>query len=206
VGMAQGAPHLILKIEAKEPIELGAFVGAFTSLGNEYERYIKQTNPDLSGEADMYVQEVRQGSIIVDMLPWISVAVPFIDDMEKVQIVEQFVRVWGGRFKSLFEKDSKLTPESRSELKDWADAVKAVATDPDANATLEAATFQDGKKEIRAAFKFSTPQARDAQRIIEARQRRLDAKEHADHTRVLMRFTRSDISDVIVGKPSARSN
>src|SRR5450759_189531 len=86
--MARGEPHIVLTLDTKEPIELGAFVGAFTSLGNEYERFIRQTNPDLAGEADMYVREVRSGSIIIDMIPWLSVAAPFIDDMEKAIIIE----------------------------------------------------------------------------------------------------------------------
>jgi hypothetical protein len=67
---------------------------------------------------------------------------------------------------------------------------------------LEADVFEDGKKKIKAAFKFNTRQARAVQQVVEARQRQLEKKEHADHSRVLMRFTRSDIGDVNVGKPS----
>ena len=127
--MARQEPHIVLTLDTKEPIELGAFVGAFTSLGNEYERFIKQTNPDLVGEADMFVREVRAGSIVVDMIPWLTIAAPFIDDMDKALIVEQFVRVWGARFKAPLGGPEK--PKSRSELKDWSDAVRAIATDPD---------------------------------------------------------------------------
>ena len=59
--MAVGKPHIVLTLDTKEPIELGAFVGAFTSLGNEYDRFIKQAEPDLAGEADMFVYKVRSG-------------------------------------------------------------------------------------------------------------------------------------------------
>ena len=200
--MARGEPHLILTLDTKEPIELGDFVGAFTSVGNEYERFIKQTNPDLPGNATMYVREVRKGSIVADMLPWIAYTAPFIAEMDKALIVEQFVRLWGSRFRALLGRGKTAVPETRSELKDWSDAVRAVATDPDASVKLEAAVFEDGKKKIRAAFKFDTKEARKAQKTIETRQRRLEKKEHADHQRVLMRFTRSDIGDVSVGKPS----
>ena len=54
--MVSGEPHIVLTLDTKEPIELGAFVGTFTSLGNEYEQFIKETNPDLVREADMSIQ------------------------------------------------------------------------------------------------------------------------------------------------------
>lgn len=199
--MAGGEPHIVLTLDTKEPIELGAFVGAFTSLGNEYERYMRQNHPDLTGQAEMYVREVREGSIVADMLPWFVFAVPFIDGMDKIMIVEQFVRVWGGRFRALLGGHGPLVG-SRSELKDWADAVRAIAADSDATGKIEAATFEDGKRQIRAAFKFDTKEARDALRAVESRQKELEKADHADYTRVLMVFTRSDIGIVAVGKPS----
>ena len=39
-------------------------------------------------------------------------------------------------------------------------------------------------------------------KTVERRLQLLEKTQHADHTRVLMRFTRSDIGDVTVGKPS----
>ncbi|MGH6735114.1 MAG: hypothetical protein ACRECX_03410 [Methyloceanibacter sp.] len=200
--MAKGEPFIILRLSTEEPIEIGAFVGAFAALGDEYDRYIKTTNPDLVGVADMYVREVRPGSIEADLIPWLSTFAPFISEMDKALIVENFIRAWGGRFQALLGKGQTEPPATRSELKDWADAVEAVANDPNGSATLEAATFEDGKKKVRAAFKFTTPEARHARRAIEARQINLERTERADHQRVLMRFTRSDIGDVNVGKRS----
>src|SRR5262249_23124663 len=149
---------------------------------------------DLAGEAGMFVHEVRAGSTIIDLVPWLVFAAPFIDSMEKLLIVEKFIRTFKARFEALLHnKKTKDTPQTRSELKDFADAVKAIATDTKGSANLEAAVFEDGKKKVRAAFKFSTPDAIKVARTVEARQRELDKTEHADHTRVLMRFTRSDI-------------
>ena len=200
--MARGEPFIILRLCTKEPIELGAFVGAFASLGDEYERYIKSTNPDLAGDADMYVREVRPGSIEADLIPWLSQFAPFISEMDKAVIIEQFVKIWGGRFRALLGFGKTPPPQTRSELKDWADAVRAIATDPDGSATLEAATFEDGKKKVLAAFKFTTTEARQALHTIEVRQTELERTEHVEYERVLMRFTRSDIGDVSVGKRS----
>ena len=126
--MAQVEPFLILRLDTKEPIELGAFVGAFTSLANEFERYIKRSYPDVSvEEAELFVRKVRRGSVIVELLPWVAVAAPFISDMEKALVVDKFVRIWAARFQALFTKKNKETPNTRSELKDWSDAVAAIA-------------------------------------------------------------------------------
>jgi hypothetical protein len=199
--MAAGKPHIVLTLDTKEPIELGAFVGVFTSLGNEYDRFIKQAEPDLAGEADLFVHKVRSGSIIVDLIPWLSMVAPFIDDAEKALIIEKFVRVWKERFESLLSGKGKA-PETRSELRDWADAVKDIATDTNGSGKIEAVAFKDGKKKISASFKFKSPEARQVLKTVERQQQVLEKKQHADHKRVLMRFTRSDISDVTVGKPS----
>jgi hypothetical protein len=199
--MAVGKPHIVLTLDTKEPIELGAFVGVFTSLGNEYDRFIRQAEPDLAGEADLFVRKVRSGSIIVDLIPWLSMVAPFIDDMEKSLIIEKFLRVWKERFESLLSGKGNA-PETRSELNDWADAVKAVATDANGSAKIEAVTFENGKKKIRAAFKFKSSDAREVLKAVERQKTLLEKTQHADHRRVLMRFTRSDIGDVTVGKPS----
>jgi hypothetical protein len=201
--MNGGEPHIILRLETTQPVELGAFVGAFTSLGDEYERFIKATNPELAGEPVMLVREVRPGSIVADLLPWIAVAAPFIDAMDKILVVEEFVRVWGARFNALLGRGKGPAPSTRSELRDWSDAVRAIASDPDGRSTLEAAVFEeDGKKKVRAAFSFTTPEARQALAAIENRERELEATVHSDYERVLMHFTRSDIGDAGVGKRS----
>ena len=199
--MSEQPPHLTLRIETKEPIELGAFVGAFTSIASEYERHIKQTNPDLIGQAEIYVKEVRAGSIEAILLPAIATAMPFIVELDKVLILEDFVRRWGGRIGALIS-GNRQDDFTRPELKDFADAVRAIANDPAGSATLEAAKFQDGERKIKASFKFDTKQARAAQRQIENRQRGLEEKTSADYQRVLMIFTRSDVNDAAVGKRS----
>jgi hypothetical protein len=202
--MAGGEPHILLTLDTTEPVELGAFVGTFTALANEYERFIRATNPDLADRAEVFVTEIRPGSVVADLVPWFAIASPLIAEMDKILIVEQFVRQWGRRLLALAPKRLIRLPttETRSELKDFADAVRAIATDPDASAKVEAATFEDGKKKVRAAFKFTTTEARRIQKAVERRQVELEKRVHADHPRVLMRFTRSDIGDVSVGKRS----
>ncbi|MEZ5870761.1 MAG: hypothetical protein R3D32_02740 [Nitratireductor sp.] len=200
--MGESPVHLTLTIDTKDPIELGSFVGMFTSLGNEFERFIKESHPDLKDDANFFVKEVRAGSTIVDIIPELVIAAPFISQMDQILIAEEFIKRWGVRLTKLIKGEDGPGQDTKNALKDWADAVEAIARDPDGSHTLELATFEDGKREIKAAFKFSTQEAKSARRTIELKKQELDKKDSADHRRVLMVFTRSDINNVDVGKRS----
>lgn len=202
-------PYLIMNIDTKNPIELSEFVGGFTSLSRQYERFLKVERPDLSKEAQIYVREVRAGSIEVDLLPWlmgaggtaIGTGVWVLDKMDKIQILEKFIndyKVKFNRFKSgNFDKDVPA-----SELKDWSDAVTAIATDENGNKTLSLATYEDGKKQIRAAFQFNTQDARKVRKVIDAKLIDMGQKTHPSQERVLMVYTRADINEAATNKKS----
>jgi hypothetical protein len=70
--------HLTLKLDTAEPIEIADFVGAFTSIANEFERYVEQSRPDLKADTRIYIKEVRSGCIEADMkhFPEMSTQVP----------------------------------------------------------------------------------------------------------------------------------
>lgn len=200
--MTDAKAILTLRIDTTEPIEISAFVGAFTSLAEEYRRDIRASYPDADDEARIYVREVRKGSIEADLIPLVVAAAPFVAQMDQILIVEQFVRTWGRRITALARGELGGWLPVKSELKVLADATEAIARDPNASSTLEAVTFEDGKRNVRAAFKFSTPQAKDAQKTIDAVYRELEKPEDADHKRVLMVFTRTDVGKATVGKRS----
>jgi hypothetical protein len=200
--MGEHPVHLVLTIDTQEPIELGDFVAAFTSLAEEFERYIKREHPDLSGEAQVYVKEVRRGSIEADMLPWLALAAPFIADMDKVLIVEQFVKLWGRRLTALLHRKNDEAPQTKAELKAFADSVAAIANDPNGSVKLAAAAFEDGERKIRASFIFNTAQARIVRAQVDRRLKDMAATTTADHERVFMVFERADFRDAKVGKPT----
>ena len=193
---------LTLRIDTSEPIEISAFVGAFTSLAEEYRRDIRANYPDVDDEARIYVREVRKGSIGADLIPLVAAAAPFVAQMDQVIIVEQFVRTWGHRITALAQGKLEGWLPVKSELKVLTDATEAIARDPNATSTLEAVTFEDGKRQVRAAFKFSTQEAKSAQATIDTVHRELEKPNDADHKRVLMVFTRTDVGNAIVGKRS----
>lgn len=196
-------PHLTLTIETTQPIELGDFVGAFTSIASEYERFVRAANPDWRGSAQIYVKEVRAGSIIADLIPAIILtSLPLIEQAGSLMLIEDFVRRWGTRLRALIVGTLDEQPKSRAELRDFSDAVQAIANDPNGSATLEAAMFEDGRRKIKAAFKFNTQEARSARAETDKRLIGLEQKTTAERERVLMVFARADISDVQVGRAS----
>ena len=111
------------------PIELGDFVSAFTSIASQYEKFIRSNYPDLSGEANIFVREVRAGSIEADLIPWALQGLSaVVNVIEQIQIVDKFVRTYGGRL-STYLGGSKEPEANRSDLKDFMGAVSAIAND-----------------------------------------------------------------------------
>lgn len=192
---------ITLTIDNSQPIELGAFVRAFTSIAKEYQDSVDES-PDFEGEAEIYVREVRSGSIVADLWPVVASTVPIIaSHAEQVFLAVEFVEKWKDRITKLA---AGIVPGnfSRSDLKTFAGVVEAIARDPDASSTLEVATFEDGKRQVKAAFKFRTNEAKAVERTIEGEYRRLETERDDTHLRVLMIFTRSDIGDAPKDKRS----
>jgi len=197
------APHIILRLSTKNPIEIGDFVSAFTALGNEYERFVRDARPDLAPEASVYVREVRAGSIEAELIPWaMTGAVTMISYMDQAMILEDFVRRYGTRLSTFFKPGGRLPEASKSELGDLMGQVASIANDPDAVAAIEAVEFQDGIRKVKASIKFRTPEARIAQAQITDQRAELDTKRDAQHPRVLLHFARSSIQDAKLGKRS----
>lgn len=192
---------LTLTIDNSEPIELIDFVGAFTSIAQEYRKSIAK-NDNFENDAKIYVKQVRAGSIIADLIPIIAPALPIIaSNAEQIWQAVEFIEKWGERISKLA---SGLIPDnsSRADLKIIADATAAIARDPKASSTLEAVTFEDGKRQVRASFKFNTTVAESVQKTITAEYKRLDEKIDDAVSRVLMVFTRSDVNDAPKDKKS----
>lgn len=200
--MSEAPAVLRLRIQTEEPVEIDAFVGAFTSLAGEYRRDIRENYPDADPEARIFVKEVRKKCIEADLIPYVVAAAPFVAQMDQVIIVEQFVRTWGRRITSLVSGNLGDWSPKKSELKTLVVATEAIARDPNANSTLEAVTFEDGRNQVRASFQFSTSEAKEAQVTIDGVYKELEKPTGADHERVLMLFTWSDVGNATVGKRS----
>ena len=193
---------LTLTLDNSQPIALTSFVKAFTSLADEYRDQVRK-NADFENEdAEIFVKEVRQGSIIADLIPYAIQALPIIaSELDQIYLVVEFVNKWKERLISLTEG---IVPpgSSKSDLKRWMDGVEAIARDPKAKATLEAATFEDGKRQVRAAFTFQSSEAKKIRATASKEIERIEKSQNTEFTRVLMVFTRSDVSNAKIGKRS----
>jgi hypothetical protein len=90
VTMGGAAAHIILKIKTKNPIELGDFVAEFTSVASQYDKFIRENHPDLGPEARIYVKQIKKGSIIAELLPFVPFAMfapQIVSSIEQVNAV-----------------------------------------------------------------------------------------------------------------------
>lgn len=198
-----GSPHIIVHIETKNPIEIGDFVGAFTSVASQYRKFVQESYPELDGDADIYVTEVRQGSIIADLIPWAIVAWEQVPEhLKRAEIVIEFMRKYGASLGKYLRGDSRDEKATSSDLADYMRQVSAIAKDSNGTAALEV-VIEDGKggkKSVRAGVKFNSRQARHAMEQIERHQRVLEKTVSATHERVLMVFRQANTKDSPVGR------
>jgi hypothetical protein len=195
--MVEGAAFIQVTIETKEPIELSDFIGAFASIGAEYERYMRQSNPDLAPQARIYVKQVRQGSIIIELVPLIAA---FIDIADKVLIVDHFVQRYGGIIAAYKTANGRAENVNKSEIRDVMEGLTAIANDPDGRTDIQSIVIEGGKENVRAAITFTTPEARVAIDNMREHIRMIDHHEDEPHSMVLMRFFQSNLKDVPLEK------
>ena len=99
--MRDAAAYIEILIDVRQPVELTDFVSAFTSIGNHYRRHMRAAYPDLKDDANVFIREIRPGSIIADLIPS---AASLISQMDQIMIVEQFVRSYGGQLSRYFNR------------------------------------------------------------------------------------------------------
>lgn len=195
--MGENTPHIVLRLDTKQPIELTDFVRAFTSLANEYERFLRAEHPDLADHSKVYVKQVQKGSIEAELWNYAALAgAVAITHMDQLLILEQFVLNYGKRLSSFFHEGGRLVDASKKELNDFMGQVVAIANDANGTAEIKATTYEDKKRQVKAAVRFDTQKAQTATREIEAQKREMENKTASDHERVLLRFVRPSIEKV----------
>lgn len=199
--MARGQPFIEMRLEVPGAIELGDFVGAFTSLASAYDRFVEREAPKLAKDATLYVQEVHQGSIVALLVPWLPVLAGTVEGMSAILTVEQFVRTYGARMRSLIDPATESFPDTKtSELKDYFEQVAAIAATPNSQMEIAAIEIEDGERKVRAAIKFKTSEARQLQDRVETIRHQVENAPGVPASRVLMVFTRTDVGKPAVGK------
>jgi hypothetical protein len=199
--------HIRLKLDTDNPISLTDFVGSFTGLGSEFERFIGREKPELRSESEIFVNEVRAGCIEADLVAVFNGALAagllptMVDYIDKGQILTTFVKDLQARLSKYFTPGGREPTASKPEISDFMKTVRAIANDPNGNVHLEAATFEDGVRKVRAQFRFGAPEAREAERQLLDHRAELEMKTDADHERVLLHFVRPSVE---AGKPGKK--
>lgn len=203
--MGEQPAHLTLKLDTAEPIELEDFVGAFTSLANEFERFVSETYPGAKADPRIYLREVRSGCVEADMITGLMIAAGVvINHMDQILILEDFVKRWGKRMTALIaNKVPEGELETTTQLQDYYRAAESISSDPIATHRLSATAFEKDGPRVRVAFEFTAVEARTAQQNIEDRKKLLAKPTATPRPRVMMRYTRTDVHDAALNKKSA---
>jgi len=64
-------PSIVVTIKTREPIEVDDFAAIYTALGNQYRKFVQANFPEAGDAPTIYVKQVAEGSIIVDLVPWV---------------------------------------------------------------------------------------------------------------------------------------
>lgn len=201
--MERGQPFIRLKLDVDQPIELGDFVSSLTSLGAEYDRFIRSQHPDSTPDATLYVKEVSHGSFIADLIPFaVAGWTATTGVMGQVLTAEQFVRQYMGGLATYLKPGGRAPDVTRAVLKDWSEQMAAVANNPGSKLELAVLEASGPDFEVKTAFKFTTAEAQEIRTRVEEHRREIEHKSGVDHSRVTMTFTRSDIRSSAVGKRS----
>jgi hypothetical protein len=200
--MKRGLPYIELRIEVDQPLELGDFVGSFTALGAEYERYSRVRDTDSESHGKLYVRDIHQGSIVAHLLPALSLLPLLADSMGQILAVEDFVKRYGSRLLAYRRVGGRAEDATKSELEDFHRQVAAIAKHPRSKLSVAAIEVVNGDHRVRSVFEFDTGEARVIQEQVELHKYELEHRSGKVHERVLMTFTRSDIRTTALGKRS----
>lgn len=198
--MGEVQAFIRLKLNTDDPIEMGEFVGAFTAIADEYDTFVRETRPTIDPSATLYVKEVKQGSIEAVLVPFSAGALPLF--MQYANTLADFVRNYGAALRVYLKPNKRDETTTATQLRNFGDQVAAIANAP--NASLEAAAIEvkNGEEFSRAAFKFKTSEAKSIRDHTAEHLREIERGSAAEHKRVLMTFTRTDVGDAKVGKRS----
>lgn len=190
--------YLSVTLDLADPVEISDFAALFAGIGSQFDRYLAEAHPKLKGQAQMYVKEVRKGSIIADLVPSIPDMIGFMDN---VLIVGGFGALFSERIRRLISGHFILH-SGKSDITELGKTLRAISKDNTGDMTIESVELENGVWNRRILLKFTAPEARKADATLEAQKRELDKIERADFTRVLMTFERSRKSDTDPNKPT----
>jgi hypothetical protein len=196
--MTEGTPFIQLRINLSDPPDLMDLIGAFAAVGHQFESYAAREYPKMQGQARLLVKEIRQGSIILDLIPHIPA---LIATMDAVLVVDNFVTRYRALLNAFMGRTANPPPAvSKADAKDYLNAVRLIAKDKNGSATISSAVFKQDSTETHIEFQFTTAQAKVGQQLLEQRIIEHDKSVFEHLENVLMVFWQSNLKESQAGK------
>lgn len=194
--MREGTSFVELRISLKESPDLVALVDCFAAVANQFEQYLRREHPNLKGAARLFVQDIRKGSIIVELLPVIQ---PLIANMDNILIVDGFVRRFG-EIIGKYTHGDKAENATKSDIKDLLGAVGLIATDPEGKSAISAVEYHKTKTTTRLKMEFDTRGAKKARETLQLQKAALDLPAYEVFENKLMVFVQTTVKPSEVGR------
>lgn len=194
--MEEGSKYVELRICLRDPAELGSLVEAFAAVASQFETYLRREHPNLKGAAKLFVQDIRKGSIIVELVPVIQ---PLIANMDNALIVDGFVRRFGEKLKN-YAQGIRDASASKSDIRDLMGAVTVIANDPEGKSIISSVEYSKTKATTKFKIEFDTDGAKKARETLQLQKAALDLPAYEIFENKLMVFVRTSIRSSTTGK------
>ena len=194
----QSKSYLTITLDLEQPVEIQDFAAFFSGLGSQFDRFLLSEHPRMKGKAQMYVKEVRKGSIIADLVPNIPDLVGYMDN---VLIVGGFGALFSKRVRKAITGQF-IDGASRPEIEEIGKTVRSLSKDSKGTLKIESVELKNGIWNKDVLIKFDTADARKAEATLDRQKKELEAVDNSDYKRVLMIFERSRKSDTDIAKPT----
>jgi len=182
---------LEITIKNDKPVILADLTISLFSVSQQFQKFVEdQTNQDYQSAAELYIKEVRKGSIVIELIAQAMPIVPLIWDGGSLN-------EWVNYAKSVIEwllGKSNTPPKemTKQDLKQWNCILEPVAKD---HASQLNFTVSDGGKVINQFF-VNSQEANAAQNEITKKLNSLQSPEDHIHKRRIMSWYQTKFDNV----------
>ncbi len=121
--------QLQIIIRNRSPVELVDFSNCMIAVANEYTDYVQESGTDPKGDAKLYINEIKKGSIDAILAPLVPFAMATLPAIESVNSVITFISYLKVAFDYLGGKSDEKPAMSKSTLQNIEKIMVPVAND-----------------------------------------------------------------------------
>lgn len=153
---------LMIEIQNKQPVALLDLAQSMLSTASEYQSYLTKHAPDVDSEnTQLYIKEVRSGSVITELVAMAPYALPLIENADSILEYGKYLV----EALSWFKGDDKKPDEefSRKSLENLSTIIEPVARDRGSQMILSGVTING---DVNFTFNIDSTGANAAQNSI----------------------------------------